>query len=167
LLAVCPEALTIMISANDAFIRMIPEKSRGSRIHDFDKLAESFEANLRATEVIQSFLLKEAGASRVRVGFHWTRDQATLDRRLVQIGIKKGIFADRHQFLRKNITKNLSAFRAVNDLICIYGVCDGEERFWDGLGQEANAQFFLHSEVIYEITQVVQDFVHLLAKTNR
>src|SRR3990172_13107247 len=78
LIAVCPETLAVMASANDSFVRMTPKEYRGTRIQGFEEWMESFDSNLRAASAIQSFLLKEATAGRVRVGFHLMRDQSPL-----------------------------------------------------------------------------------------
>lgn len=153
LVAVSPETLTHMASASDSFVRMTPKEYRGPAIQGFEEWMESFESNLRATSAIQSFLLKEATAGRVRVGFHRMRDQSPLYRRLDQVGIRKAFFADGRQFLRDAITKEPSAFRAVIDMICIHGVHEGQERFWNGLGAESDAKLYLQSEVMFEISQ--------------
>jgi hypothetical protein len=167
LVAVCPETLALMTSASDSFVRMTPKEYRGPRIQGFDEWMESFDANLRAASTIQSLLLREATAGRVRVGFHRMRDQSALYHRLNQIGIRKGLFANRRQFLRDVMTKKPSAFRAVVDMVCIHGVHDGRERFWNGLGAEADAQFHLQSEVLFEISQVADVFVASLHELNR
>ena len=167
LIAVCPETLALMASASDSFVRMTPKEYRGPKIQGFEEWMESFDSNLRAASAIQSFLLKEATAGRVRVGFHLMRDQSPLYHRLAQVGIRKGFFSDRRQFLRDTITRNSSAFRAVIDMICIHGVHDGRERFWNGLSGESDAQLHLQSEVMFEISHVAAAFVNLLQDLNR
>lgn len=154
LVAVCPETLPVLASASDSFVRMTPSEYRGPRIQGFEEWMESFDSNLRAASAIQQFLLREATANRVTVGFHRMRDQSPLYHRLAQVGIRKGFFADRRQFLRDTITRNPSAFRAVIDMICIHGVHGGRERFWNGLGGETDPQLHLQSEVMFEISQV-------------
>lgn len=167
LVAICPDTLPLMISADDSFIRMTPKEHRGTAIQGFEEWEASFEANLEAVVKIHGFLLKEAGADRVSVGFHRTRDQEPLFQRLERIGIKKGIFANRRQFLRDTVTKNLSSFRAVIDMICIHGVHEGHEKFLDGLGVESNSQLYLQSEIFYNIGQVISEFFCLLKELNR
>jgi hypothetical protein len=167
LVAVCPETLTLMTLASDSFVRMTPKEYHGPRIQGFEEWMESFDANLRAVSTIQSLLLREATAGRVRVGFHRMRDQSALYHRLNQIGIRKGFFADRRQFLRDVIAKKPSAFRAVIDMVCIHGVHDGRERFWNGLGAEADVQLHLQSEALFEISQVADVFVASLNELNR
>jgi len=167
LIAVCPDPdrfvmYGAMIAARDFFARTIPEQFRGPALQGVQEWMESFERNLRVTADIQSFLLKAAASGRVRVGFHSMRDQSVLYQRLRQIGMKKGIFANGRQFLRNRITKQLPAFRAVNDLICVHGVHDGRERFWNGLGAEGDSQLYLQSEVLYEITEAAHAFCDML-----
>ncbi len=82
LIAVCPEILELMASASDSFVRMTPKEYRGPKIQGFEEWMESFDANLRAASSVQSFLLKEATAGRVRVGFHRMREQSPLYNRL-------------------------------------------------------------------------------------
>jgi hypothetical protein len=162
LVAVCPQALAPIVSASDSFVRITPKEYRGPKLQGFEEWMASFDSNLRAASEIRSFLLKEAMAGLVRVGFHRLRDQAPLYQRLHQIGIRKGLFADRRQFLRDTITKRLSAFRAVIDMICIHGVYEGHERFWDGLGAESDGQLHLRSEVMFEVSQAAEPFVAVL-----
>ncbi|TKS60349.1 MAG: hypothetical protein EWM73_03135 [Nitrospira sp.] len=167
LVTVCPETLTIMISASDSFVRMTPEEYRGPKIQGFEKWMESFDSNLRAASDIQKFLLTEATAGRVRVGFHTMRDQSPLYHRLDQIGIRKSFMADRRQFLRDTITKKPLAFRAIIDMVCVHGVYEGRERFWNGLGSESDAQLYLQSEVLFDVSQAADAFVAVVHEVNR
>lgn len=162
LVAACPETLEVMASADDTFIRMTPKECRGPAIQGFEECMESFEANLRAASTVQSLLLKEATAGRVRIGFHRTRDQSPLYQRLGQIGIRKRFFSDRRQFLRDTISKEPSAFRAVIDIVCIHGVHEGRERFWNGLGTESDAKSYLQAEVMFDISEAIEVFAAVL-----
>jgi len=164
LCAVGPEVTPFMVSAGDGSFTRPPGITRPP---GFEEWMESFEVNLRAVARIHAFLLSEAAADRVRIGFHRLRDQAELCHRLRQIGMKKGILANRRQFLRDTITKNASAFRAVIDMVCIHGVHDGRERFWGGLGAESTARLQLQSEIMYEVTRAVQPFVALQSEIER
>lgn len=167
LVAIWPETLELMASANDSFVRTTPKEHRGPRIQGFEEWMESFDSNLRAAAAIQSFLLKEATIGRIRVGFHSMRDQSPLYYRLNQVGIRKGFFEDRRQFLRDTITKKPSAFRAVIDMVCIHGFHEGRERFWNGFGAESDAQLHLQSEVMFEVSQAADAFVAWLHEVNR
>jgi len=167
LVSVCPETLPLMATASDSFVRMTPKEHRGPKIQGFEEWMKSFDSNLRSASAIQSFLSKEATAGRVRVGFHRMRDQSPLYTRLAQLGIRKGFFSDRRQFLRDTITSKASAFRAVIDMVCIHGVHDGHESFWNGLGGESDPQLHLQSEVMFEISQVAAAFVNMLQDLNR
>lgn len=167
LIAVCPETLALITSASDSFVRATPKEHRGPMIQGFEDCMKLFDSNLRAASAIQLFLLKEATTDRVRVGFHRMRDQSPLFCRLDQIGIRKGFFADRRQFLRDTITKKPSAFRAVIDMVCIHGVHEGRERFWNGLGAESNAQLHLQSEVMFEVSQAAGAFIAVLHELNQ
>lgn len=167
LVAVCPETLALMATASDSFVCMTPREYRGPAIQGFEEWIKSFDSNLEAASAIQSFLLKEATAGRVRVGFHRMRDQSPLYKRLAQVGIRKGFFSEHRQFLRDTITGNASAFRAVIDMICIHGVHDERERFWNGIGGESDHQLHLQSEVMFEISQVAAAFVTMLQDLRR
>lgn len=167
LVAVCPEALALMAAASDSFVRMTPKEFRGPRLQGFEEWIESFDANLRAATSIHGFLHREATGGRISVGFHRMRDQSPIYDRLSQIGIRKGFLRDRRQFLRDTITKSASAYRAVVDMVCIHGVREGRERFWNGLGAESAPQLHLQSEVLFEISQVAQEFDAMLTGTNQ
>jgi len=167
LIVVWPEMLVAMTGANDYLLRIIPKEARGPQLQGIEELMESFDFNLQTVADIQAFISKESMAGRVMVGFHRMRDQAVLSRRLDQIGIKKGLFSNRRNFLRKTITQNLQAFRVVNDMVSIHGIHDGRERFWNGLGEESDPQFHLQSEILYEISQIADAFVAVLDEIKR
>lgn len=90
------------------------------------------------------------------------RDQSPLYHRLNQIGIRKGLLRNRRQFLRDTVTKNLSAYRAVIDMVCFHGVHEGRERFWNGLGAESDPRLHLQSEILFEISEVATKFHAML-----
>jgi hypothetical protein len=163
LIHVFPEAASVMTLADDSFVRMTPKEILGPRFERLEDWMSSFDRNLKTVAVIQSYLLKEASVGNVTVGFHSMRDQAILFERLERIGIKKGFFSNKRQFLRDRITKDASAFRSVIDLICIHGVHTGRERFWDTLGNEVDPQFHLHSEIQYNLSLNVESFLSILA----
>jgi hypothetical protein len=167
LVAVCPETLALMAAASDSFVRMTPKEFRGPRLQGFEKWMESFDANLRAATSIHAFLHREATGGHISVGFHGMRDQSPLYDRLSQIGIRKGFLRDRRQFLRDTIAKNVSAYRAVIDMVCIHGVREGRERFWNGLGAESEPQLHYQSEVFFEISQVAKEFNSMLTRMSQ
>jgi hypothetical protein len=163
LVAACPEALELMGLASDSFTRSLPVAQRGHALQGYDEWMASFESNLRAADAVQSFLLKEAEAGRVRIGFHAIRDQAPLYGRLALIGIGRVGFPAGRPFLREIITCRPSAFRAIIDMVCIHGVQDGRERFWNGLGAELDAQLHPQSEIMFDVSQVLDEFVAMLS----
>lgn len=163
LIYVFPEALSVMTLADDSFVRMTPKEMLGARFEGLDDWMSSFDRNLKAVAAIQTHLLKEATAGKVTIGFHRMRNQAILFERLERVVIKKGLFSNKRQFLRDRITKDASAFRSVLDLICIYGVHTGRERFWDALGNEVDPQFHLRSEIQYNLSLNVESFLSILA----
>ena len=167
LVAVCPETLALMAAASDSFVRMTPKEFRGPKLQGFEEWMESFDTNLRAATSIHAFLHREATGGRISVGFHRMRDQSSIYDRLSQIGIRKGFLRDRRQFLRDTIAKNASAYRAVIDMVCIHGVHEGRERFWNGLGAESDPQLHLQSEVLFEISEVAQEFDAMLTGTKQ
>ena len=162
LVYVWPKTLLAMTMANDHLARMIPEESRGPKLQSLDEWMKSFDRNLKATFKIHACLLQEATSGHVQVGFHRMRDQSLLLQRLGRIGIKKGFLRNRRQFLRNRVTKNISAFRAVADLVCIHVVYDGRERFWNALGTECDVQLHLRSEILYEVSHCMPIFLSIL-----
>lgn len=161
LIYVCPEAAEVM----GTFTREQASFERhltGPAFEDREQWLKSMHSNLQTAARIQAFLSKEATAGRVRVGVHKLRDQTSLWQRLGGVGIRKGWFRNSRQFLRETIAKNPSAFRAVIDMICIHGVHDRREKFWNGLGQESDAQLWLHAEVMFEIGLRTDEFVQIL-----
>jgi tetratricopeptide (TPR) repeat protein len=129
----------------------------------FEKHGFAFDGNL--VKSIHDFLLKNAEAGLITIGFHKLRDQLVLFQRLKQIGKKKGFFCNGRQFLRDEITTNLSSFRSVADLICIHGIHDHKEVFFNALGQEVTANFHLESEIQYNCSSSIKDFISLLSST--
>ena len=160
----CPETAVNLISAWPETIEImkLSQESLGPAIEGYEQRMKLIRSNLRTTTNIQTFLLKEATAGRVRIGFHRLRDQTSLLRRLDRIGIRKGLFKNSRQFLRDAIAMNQSAFRAVIDMICIEGLHDGRTKFWNGLGQEADAQIYFQTEVMFEIGLLGDAFVEIL-----
>lgn len=165
LVGVCPESLALMTAASDTFVRMTPKSYRGPSIQGFDEWMESFDSHLKAASAIQAFLHREARGGRIRIGFHRMRDQSPLYYRLYQVGLRKGFLRHRRQFLRDTITKNSSAYRAVIDMVCIHGVYEGRERFWNGIGADSDPQLYLQSEILFEISQVAQEFDAMLKRS--
>lgn len=162
LINVCPEALELIVSASNSSVRTIPKEDRGPKLEGFEEWMDSFDSNLRTASCIQSFLSKEVTAGHVMIGFHRMRDQEAPYHRLAVLGIKKSFFTNRRNFLRMELAKNPSAFRAVIDMICIHGIHDGKEVFWNGLGGESDGQYHLQSEVMFEISEVAGPFTELL-----
>jgi hypothetical protein len=159
LVHIFPEAATVITLANDSFVRRQPEEMLGSHFDGYEDWMNSFDRNLKTVSEIQSYLLGEASKSEVTIEFHGMRDQAILFDRLDRIGVKKGVFKNRRQFLRDQITQDASAFRSVFDLICIHGIHSGVERFWDTLGNEVHSQFYLNSEIQYNLSMNVEPFL--------
>jgi hypothetical protein len=165
LIYVCPDFLKPMSSADDSFIKITPIEHRGPYFQGFEEWMASFDRNLQVVQKIHSYLFKEASKGKVRVGFHGMRDQAILFQRLERIGIKKGFFKEGRQFLRDSITKNISPFRAVCDLICLHGIHNGKENYWNTLGKEVDAQFYLQAEILYNLSLNVEPFLQILEQT--
>lgn len=164
LVYVWPKMQLAVTMANDCLASMIPKESRGPKLQDVDEWMNSFDRNLKATEEIQAHLFQEATSGSVEVGFHRMRDQKILLQRLMQIGIKKGFFGDERQFLRNRITKDISAFRSVADLVCLHGVHEGQEKFRNALGVECDAQLHLRSEIMYEISNSMSTFLKIFCR---
>jgi hypothetical protein len=162
LVHVFPEALPFMTMANDS-VTKVSKEELGPYFDGLHDWMSDFDRTLKSVTIIQAYLLKEATAGKVSIGFHRMRDQAILFERLERVGIKKGFFSDQRQFLRDRITKDASAFRSVLDLICIHGVHTGGERFWNALGGEVDPQFHLCSEIQYNLSLNVEPFLAILA----
>ena len=162
LIQACPEAAGIIALSNGRFADSLPSELRGPHYDDLDRWMQSFEQNLRASDAIHGFLLDGALNGTVSIGFHRTRDQHVLFHRLATIGIRKSLFRNGRQFLRDKITRNRSAFRAVLDLVCVHGIHDGRERFWNALGAELDAKWHLQSEMQYELSMSAGLFAELL-----
>ncbi len=162
LIHIFPEIAPVMSLTKDSFVRRQPEEMLGPHFEGLKDWMNSFDRNLMAVSEIQSYLLKEASNSKITIEFHSMRDQAILFDRLERVGVKKGVLKNRRQFLRDQITKDDSAFRSVFDLICIHGVHNAKERFWDTLGNEVDAQFHLHSEIQYNLSMNVEQFLLVL-----
>jgi hypothetical protein len=157
-----PEALVIMFGANDALSNMIPKESYGQRLREEEEWISVFNNNLKRVSLIHDYLLNEAIQGKATIGFHRMRDQQILFERLKRIGIKKFPFINKRQFLRRVVTKKLSAFRGVNDLVCIHGVHNGCEIFWNGLGAEEHPQWHLKSEIQYDLGENTSEFIKFL-----
>jgi hypothetical protein len=169
LIGIHPEFLTLFSSNSDAFgsssLQKVPRHMRGSHFDRLDEWLESFDQNLRACDTIHEFLLKGAREDTILIDFHGMRDQNILFRRLSTVGFRKSILKNRRQFLRDKITRDISAFRSVSDLICIHGVAGGRERFWNALGAECSAELHLQSEILYDLsteTERFAQFVHVM-----
>lgn len=158
-----PDVLPVLVGDNEPLTTLTPGESRGAYYDGWDEWMHRFDTNLHLVSVVHSFLQREASLGRVQVGFHQLRDQSVLFRRLALIGLTKGFFANGRQFLRDTITTKLSAFRAVADLVCIHGVYEGRERFWDGLGAESDAQYYTRSEVMFQGDEVAGKLTLLLS----
>lgn len=137
-------------------MHVMPEEHRGPAYEGCEQRVKSIRLNLHVVTNIHAFLLSEVTAGRARIGFHGLGDQASVLHRLDQIGIRKSFFKNLRQFLRDSIAVNLSAFRSVIDLICVHGVLNGKEIFWNGVGQRSDAQLQFRSEVLFEIAQAGQ-----------
>lgn len=166
LITACPEIAAIMTSGESFFLKQ-PNDCRGPALQDYEKWTKNFELNLQIASAIHMFLSKETINGSVKVGFHRLRDQSPLFWRLNQIGISKMGFIDSRQFLRDTISKNQSAFNVVIDMICIHGIHEGKEKFWNALGAESDGQIHLQSEIMFEITPVIDSFIAILNKTRQ
>jgi hypothetical protein len=162
LIAKCPEAAGIMALSNRRFAHSVPKAFRSPKLDKFDECMASFEQNQRACNAIHKFLLDGTINSTISIGFHRMRDQQILVDRLLALGIRKGFFQSRRQFLRNRITRDSSAFRGVVDLICIHGVDGGGERFWNALGAELGPQLHLQSEMQFDLSVNTRPFVQLV-----
>lgn len=158
----CPEAADVMALSNGGLAQSLPIDCRGPRYHDLDQWMQTYEQNLRANDVIHAFLLDGARDGTVSIGFHRMRNQRILFDRMATIGIRKRLFRKGRKFLRDRITGNRSAFRAVSDLVCIHGIHNGHEYFWGAMGGELDAQWYLHSEILYDLSISAGLFAELL-----
>jgi hypothetical protein len=114
-------------------------------------------------DAVHEFLLRMAEQRTIKIGFHLMRDQKVLVDRLGGIGITKGWFSDRRQFLRDTICRNISAYKSVVDLVCIWGARDGHEYFWDGLGERAEPHHYECAEVLFSLETQVSEFEEVLS----
>lgn len=162
-----PEGFAVMLGANDTLSKVIPRESWGARLREEEEMIGVFKENLRRVGLIHEYLRNEAMQGATLIGFHGMRDQQVLLERLRRIGMTRFPFADKRHWLRRTVVKRLSAFRVVNDLVCICGVHDGREMFWNGLGVEEHAQWHLKSEVQYDLGDSTGAFVTLLESLNR
>lgn len=162
LLEACPDAIHIIALSDSSFAQRLPSGMRGPAFDNLDEWMASFDRNKKACSSIQKFLLDGASNGTISIGFHRMRDQQVLFDRLSMIGIQKGFFKSRRQFLRDKITRDASAFRSVIDLICIHGISGGRECFWNALGAEADSQLHLHSEIQYDLSMNTDGFAELI-----
>jgi len=153
-----PLILPVIITADESMARFTPKDLRGPMLTGYEESMATFDAHLFAASRIQSFLMREALAQQTTVGFHRMRNQASLLHRLNQVGFSKPFLSNSRQFLRDTITTKLSAYRAVIDLVCIHGFHDGRDRFWNGLGTESDARFYLYSEILFNVSPAVGAF---------
>ncbi len=133
---------------------------------EFDKWKFWVDRNLRLTNDIQGFLLKHAINNKVKVGFHRLQDQGELIERLRVVGKTKWFFEDDRQFLRNSTTKHLDLYRVMSNLICIHGIHDGSEVFYNGLGRKVDGQWYLDSGIMFNIFEVTSDFIELVKEIN-
>jgi len=164
LITFCPDAFDVMLIADDSFVKSTPKEMLGEKYDGLEKFIVTCEENLRVVENMNYYLLKASKKGDITIGFHRTRNQDVLYGRLKQVGIKKGIFNNGRQFLRDEITNNLSAFRSVADLICVHGIYDHREVFWNTLGQQVTASFHLRSEIQYHLSskKEIESFITFL-----
>jgi hypothetical protein len=162
LISVCPEAAGVMALSTGSFAANLPKEMRGPKYDGLEEWMASFEENEKASDAIHRFLLEGALAGTIQVGFHRLRDQQILFHRLGLIGLRKGWFRNPRQYLRDTITREISAFRVVTDLVCIHGVAGGRERFWSPLGAEGGPELHLHSEVQYALRGNADGFIRLV-----
>lgn len=167
LISVYPEISKVMFLSNDVFTKNTPKENRGAAYDGLDECMAMCDKNLLNVSNIQSYLLEEATKENITIGFHSLRDQAILLERLKRVGIKKGFFSNKRQFLRDRITQDMSAFYSVLDLICIHGIHNGRELFWDALGNDADPQCHLHSEIQYDLSLNVEPLLSVLNKQGK
>ena len=157
-----PEGLVIMLGTNDTLSRIIPRESWGPRLREEEEWIGVFKENLRRVGLIHEYLRNETTQGTALIGFHGTPDQQVLLERLRRIGMTRFPLTDKRHWLRRIITQKLSAFRVVNDLVCIHGVYDGHEVFWNGLGAEEHPQWHLKSEIQYDLGGSTSAFAKFL-----
>lgn len=144
----------------------------------------TFSLTLIATGILLSYIaLKKAGGeknpalyedkdlfdlisygvkcSQVKIGFHSTRDQSEVVRKLSNAGykIKKG---DVRNQIRRLIVSDKRAFSACRELIIIQTFVDLKETSCDGFGNQTGARFFLEAEVIFNTSDSEVPFKHAL-----
>ncbi|NMD01015.1 MAG: hypothetical protein GYA62_15030 [Bacteroidales bacterium] len=167
LIEVVPQFTPIMTSANDFLVKTTAVENRGPKFQGYDEWIQSFDNNLLASNKIHSFLMNESLTCKIKIGFHRMRDQSIILKRLNQIGIKKDFFSDHRQFIRDIVAKNESAFRSIIDMVCIHGVHNGKEKFWNGLGAEQDSNHYQISEIMFEVSPVIDPFVSIINEINK
>lgn len=157
-----PEVAEVMFEASDELSKMIPREAYGPKLIEDEEWISGFRKNLNRISLIHDCIRSIATQGKLRIGFHSMRDQQILFDRMNKIGITRFPFTNRRQFLRNVITQKLSAFKIVNDLVCIHGVYDGREVFWNGLGAEEHPQWHLKSEIQYDLGNHTSEYIKLL-----
>jgi hypothetical protein len=127
---------------------------RGAALQGIDEYLAEATARLALTEKIRQFVWTHARSGIVRVGFHRTRNQAEVLRRLQAIGQSKGILRNPRQWMRDQVTGGPAAWRACADLICLHGVVIGSELFWNALGASEQPSCYLSSEILFDLGSV-------------
>lgn len=161
LIDILPQTLFVIKNANDTFIK-INKENLGPHFDGLEESMEDVENNLNKAREIHEFLHKGTQQGEFTVGFHASRNQRILIEKLSQIGIRKGFLKNERQFLRDEITNNVSAYLTVINLICIHGIAEEKEEFWNALGAQMSPEWHYQSEIFYNITPSTKKFISLL-----
>ncbi len=164
LVYVWPGMLSVFQSTVEASAVHAPGHVPGPDHQAYQGWIDQLEANLRNASEIQAFLRDEVACGRVTVDARAADKHAAVYTRLHRIGLKKGIFSSPRGFLTTAVTQQLSAFRAVADLVCIQGDQDGAKRCWNGLGARTDSRSTPEAELVYDLGRSVGAFVDLVQK---
>jgi hypothetical protein len=163
LTAAFPELAPVITQTTDFPLRLGSPGHRGASLEGIDEYLREAESRLAACDTIQGFLALHSSSGEVHVGFHGMRDQAELVGRIRLLGVAPPERRHIRQWLRDAITMELGVWRAVADLVCIHGVHDSSEGFWNAVGAQETAQWYLRAEVLYDLGPVAVDFFALVS----
>lgn len=169
----CPETAVHLLSCEPSLAPLLlhsevlrsqfvtQDQQRVARFHALHWIqAASFADGI--SKAIYEFLLKQAQEREIKIGFHLMRDQRVLVERLREVGLSRPWFGDTRQFLRDTICPDESAYRSVIDLVCVWGIQNGREQFWDGLGASVDGSYHDHAEILFSLESKVNEFSQLV-----